>query len=80
MYYRAVLNLIFSSKPLEKSSQSFPLHAPSEIENFSTEEGVLASFRQSPPEVILQSFVMGKFGALKFRMLITCVMHVSGYA
>lgn len=56
--------LIFACKPLEESSHSFPLHTPSEIENFSTEEGVLASFLQSPPPgLILQSFVMGKFGA-----------------
>lgn len=54
MHYRAVLELIFTSKPLEKSSHSFPLHASSEAENFSTEERVLASFLQSPPGVILQ--------------------------
>lgn len=47
MHYRADLELIFTSKPLEKSSHSFPFHVPSEIENFSTEEGVLASFLYS---------------------------------
>lgn len=55
VHYRAVLELIFTSKPLGESSHPFPLYAPREIENFSTEERVLASFLQFPPPgVILQ--------------------------
>lgn len=44
MHYKAILELIFTSMPLEKSSHSFPLQASSETENFSTEEGVLGAF------------------------------------